>query len=163
MSLFLGWFAVTVVLLLAALVAGRRRARRTHVAFVAGTVLALGATIVQAERMGRGLAFDPTLFRIHMVLAFTTLGVVALQAVLGLRAWRRPEARRAHGIGAVAFLVLVVLTTVAGTLMWRSARPRAEEESASTIGGFVTPEKTGPDRAARPALDPAAVPSEVGP
>lgn len=116
---FVAFLLLTLVLLAAVVRTGLCARRRMHLACVAATVVALGATIYFAEKMGA--LYDLTaagwITPVHLALAkATTLAYLAPLAT-GMRTLRDPTWRRRHRLCAFAVLGLTVATAVTGTWM----------------------------------------------
>jgi len=126
LALFVALFAVTLALLGAVVMTGLRARRRAHLVLVAFSVLALGATIWAAERLGHSydLASAGRIFPIHLALAKTAAASFALPLVTGIATLRNPRLRRWHASAAWLALVLTVSAAVTGTLMVAWAAPR---------------------------------------
>ena len=115
---FLLGLGVTVVLLVGVIATGVRARRRLHLPLVAAFFVALGITIVFAERMGRSLdlAAAGRITPIHLALAKTTTVLYLLPVATGALTLRDPRWRPRHRVLAW-LLVLLTLTTV-GTGAW---------------------------------------------
>jgi hypothetical protein len=126
LALFVALFALTLALLAAVVATGLRARRRAHFALVALSLLALGATIWAAERLGHSydLASAGRIMPIHLALAKTAAASFALPLVSGLATLRRPSLRRWHARAAWLALALTVSAAVTGTLMVAWAQPR---------------------------------------
>ncbi|TAJ03271.1 MAG: hypothetical protein EPO68_17550 [Planctomycetota bacterium] len=125
-ALFFALFALTLALLLAAVATGLRARRRAHIAIVALTVLALGATIWQAYRLGAhyDLASAGAITPVHMFLARAATLSFVPTAVLGLFVLRKPALRRWHGKLAWTSVALAVCAAVTGVCMLLAAQPK---------------------------------------
>jgi hypothetical protein len=125
-ALFFALFALTLALLLATVATGLRAKRRAHLAFVALTVLALGATIWQAYRLGAhyDLASAGAITPVHMFLARAATLSFLPTAVLGIAVLRKPALRRWHGRLAWTSVALSVCAAITGVCMLLAADPR---------------------------------------
>jgi hypothetical protein len=120
---FVACLALTLVLLAAVVATGLRAQRRLHLSFVASTLVALGATIYFAVKMGEhyDLGAAGLITPVHLWLAkLTTLAYLAPLATGALTirdaAWR-PRHRRC----AFVVLGMTVATAVTGTWMLLAA------------------------------------------
>ena len=116
---FIGFLALTLVLLAAVVRTGLSARRRLHIPCVAATLLALGTTIYFAVQMGEhyDLHSAGAITPIHLWLAkLTTLAYLAPLGT-GLLTIRDPTWRARHRVCALVVLALTVLTAVTGTWM----------------------------------------------
>jgi|SRR5688572_7789267 len=120
---FVLFLALTLVLLAVVVWTGRRELRRAHLACVAATLAALGATIFFAERMGEhyDLASAGVITPVHLWLAkATTLAYLAPLAT-GVLTMRAERWRPCHRVCAYVVLALTVATACTGTWMLLAA------------------------------------------
>ena len=108
--------ALTVVALVATLIAGLRKQRRTHVFRALTTVALLVLTIVFAFMLSKVREFPPEEMAIHKIFSRTGAYMVVPVAFTGAMLWRGPGWRWAHR-GCVAIFLLAVLGA-SGTGMW---------------------------------------------
>ena len=116
---FAACLAATLVLLVLVVITGRRARRALHVTLVGTTLVALGTTIVFAERMGEHYDLEAAgwITPVHLFLAKVTTVGYLLPLVTGLCLWRDPTWRARHRACAYLVLALTVLTAVTGTWM----------------------------------------------
>lgn len=120
---FVACLALTLVLLACVVKTGLAARRRVHIPCVAATLVALGATIFYAERMGEhyDLAAAGLITPVHLWLAkATTLAYLAPLAT-GVATIRDARWRPRHRACAFAVLGLTVATAVTGTWMLLAA------------------------------------------
>lgn len=130
--LFLG---LTVGLLIADVVTGRRGALRTHLSCVALTFVCLGVTIYFAEGLGElyDLEAAGAITPVHLTLAKLTTAAYLLMVVTGVRTLRDRSRRRAHRLAAVVVLTMTVVTAVTGAAMLARS-PRIEPGQPGVLG-----------------------------
>jgi len=116
---FVGFLALTLVLLGVVVATGLRALRRIHVTCVALALAALATTIYYAVKMGEhyDLASAGVITPIHLNLTkITTLAYLA-PLVTGWMTTRNPARRPWHRRCAFVVLALTVATAVTGTWM----------------------------------------------
>lgn len=116
---FVANLALTVLLLGAAVWAGRTGRRRPHFLFAGSAVLSLGLAIIQARIFGEAFVIPAERLRVHLVFAGTALLLLPGVALSGVALIARPGARRVHR----AFVALFLGTTLAAiaTALWMLA------------------------------------------
>lgn len=117
-------FAVTLLLVAATIVQGRRRRRRAHLALALVSVAVLTVTIVLAERMGATRSFPRAEMRIHLWFAKSAALSVLPVVFTGAMLWRRPRWRRPHRVMVLLFLLLTVAATGTGTWVFGLSTPK---------------------------------------
>ena len=120
---FLIGLGITLALLGAVVFTGKRSQRRRHLPLVALTVIALGATIYFAERLGEFYDFSSgqKIHDVHIFLAKTTVVAYLLPVATGIWTIRDARRRTLHGRIALGVLGLTVLTAVTGVAMLMAA------------------------------------------
>ena len=110
---------VTLAFLGGAVVTGLRARRRAHLAFVSGTVLALGAAVVFAARLGNLYDLEAAgwITPVHLFLARVATGGVLVVLTTGALTLHSAGRRPLHRATVGAFLLLVVLAAVTGLWM----------------------------------------------
>jgi hypothetical protein len=128
---FVSSLALTLALLAGVVATGLRARRRLHLALVGATLLALGATIAFAERMGAhyDLAAAGAITPVHHFLAKATTLAYLAPLTSGLLTLRDPRWRPRHRACAFTVLALTVITAVTGTWMLLAAE-RLDPSSA---------------------------------
>lgn len=116
---FPGFLLLTLVLLAAVVVTGKRAERKRHLPLVALTVVSLGTTIYWAERLGELYHFDNAgwIYPFHLTVAKIATAAYLAPLFTGLRTLKHPAMRRIHGRVAYLVLGLTVLTAITGTWM----------------------------------------------
>lgn len=124
---FIGFFALTLVLLIAVVATGLLAQRRRHLPLVALSALSLGVTIYFAERLGElyDLEVAGVITPIHLFLAKVATASYLLPIVTGALTLRQPQRRPLHRIAAVLVVVLTVLAAATGLTMVLLAEPLA--------------------------------------
>lgn len=110
---------LTVALLGATAWTGKRARRRAHLALVALTLAALGASIAAAKQLGDvyDLASAGRITPVHLALAKVTTACYLLPLATGIATLRAPRVRAWHARAAWLVLGLTLLTTVTGAWM----------------------------------------------
>lgn len=120
---FLASLLGTVVMLLCAAVAGRRRRIGVHVSFVAGAVLGLGTAVYFALKTGElyDLESAGMITPIHLTIARVTTLLYLWPLVTGPLVWAGRISPRLHRAGAWTVLALTLAATATGVAMLWSA------------------------------------------
>ncbi len=120
---FLIALGITLALLAAVVVTGKRAQRRRHLPLVLLTLIALATTIYFAERLGEYYDFSSgqKIHDVHIFLAKTTVVAYLLPLATGLWTIRHARTRTLHGRVALCVLGLTVLTAVTGVAMLLAA------------------------------------------
>jgi hypothetical protein len=117
-------FAITLLLLVAALVTGFTHRRSVHLWLGPSAVVALVVAIVLAVLMGRLRVFPEGPMRVHRVFA-TTAGILAVVVVAtGLRLVRRPEGRKMHRAAVLTFMAFALAASGTGVWAFSLSVPR---------------------------------------
>lgn len=134
-TLFFAALAVTVVLLVVALVLAHRHDARGHIKAVVGFVALLLVTLYFAEQLGRRFTFAETPKRVHLGLAFTTAGFLLVPLITGVQHWRGRMRRETHSRLALVFLLLTLSSVVTGVWMLSTRTPLAPAGSTAPAPG----------------------------
>ncbi len=122
---FLGFLGLTVLLLVAVAITGKRKRLRAHVVLVGAAVGSLGAAIYFALRVGQRYDLEAagSITPIHMTMARVATASYLLPLISGMMTWRDRRYRRWHGRFAVLVIAMTVAATVTGALMlWMAPR-----------------------------------------
>lgn len=116
---FLVTLGITLALLGAVVVTGKRAQRRRHLPLVFATLIVLGLTIYYAEKLGGFYDFSGAqgIHDFHVFVAKTTVAAYLLPLATGAWTIRNARRRKLHGRVAFAVLGLTVLTAVTGVIM----------------------------------------------
>jgi len=116
---FVGFLALTLLLLGAVVATGLAARRRPHLTFVVLAVASLGVTIFFAERMGDHYDLDSAgwITPFHLWLAKATTLAYLLPLITGILTWRDARWKPRHRGVAFLILGLTVATAVTGTWM----------------------------------------------
>jgi hypothetical protein len=126
--------ALTVVILVAAIVLAKMHRVTSHIGAVAAFVASLLVTLVFAERLGQRFDFDATPRTIHLSFAFTTAGALLAPLVTGFRRWRGTGSLAAHKLCVGVFLVLVGCAVSTGVWMFSTRHPPEPRASSAGTG-----------------------------
>ena len=107
---------LTVVALVATLIAGLKKQRRAHVFRAVTTVVLLVVTIVFAFLLGKVRDFPPEEMAIHKIFSRTGAYMVIPVAFTGAMLWRGPAWRWVHRACVAIFLLAVLAAS--GTGIW---------------------------------------------
>jgi len=120
---FLGFLALTLVLLGLVVLTGLRARRRVHLLCVSLALGALGVTIWFAEQVGEHYDLEAAgwITPVHLALAKGTTLLYLLPLVSGVLTWRDARWKPWHRRFAFSVLGLTVLTAVTGTWMLLAA------------------------------------------
>jgi uncharacterized membrane protein YoaT (DUF817 family) len=116
---FLVTLGITLVLLGAVVVTGKRAQRRRHLPLVFATLVVLALTIYYAERLGEYYDFSAaqSIHDFHVFVAKATVVAYLLPLASGIGTLRNARRRKLHGRVAFFVLGLTVLTAVTGVMM----------------------------------------------
>ncbi|MDZ4775054.1 MAG: hypothetical protein SGI72_18190 [Planctomycetota bacterium] len=125
-ALFALAFGVTLALLVAVVVTGKKRIVKPHIVCVVLTLVALGWTIFEAYKMGEvyDLKSAGIITPIHLTLAKITTFALLAPLVTGVRTLYVPKTRSLHAKLAYVVLALVVVCAVTGVAMILMSNPR---------------------------------------
>jgi hypothetical protein len=132
--LFILNLAITVVLLLLTILAGRAGNRPRHYKLVAAAVVSLALTIWQAEVYGEGFVFDLTRLRIHLFFAISALACLPGVVATGLVLRENSDRRKLHQRFVYSFLALVGLAVATAIFMFLNAVPFTEAGLSGVTG-----------------------------
>lgn len=121
--IFLFALVVTVVLLGCTIWTGLRAQRRAHYPFAVSTVLALAFAIVQARIYGESFDIPPLRLKIHLSLAFTSLGLLPCAVTTGILLIRNAAVRRWHRFFTWSFVLVTLVAMAAAAWMLAGAVP----------------------------------------
>jgi hypothetical protein len=116
------WFLIclglTVLAIVATVVAGRQAERHRHLRRALTTIVLLGLTVVFAVLMARHeRTFPDDVMRIHRVFSISVSCILPLVAISGIMLWTRPEWRRVHRVCVAAFLLAALGASLTGVWM----------------------------------------------
>ena len=117
---FLAFLLVTVALLLAVIITGKKGLRKLHLTLVVTTLVSLGITIYFAEQLGTLYDLDAAgwMKPFHLTLAKICVLAYLAPIITGIITFRgNHKMRRLHARLAYAVFGLTVLTLITGTAM----------------------------------------------
>ena len=122
---FVLYLVLTLVLLGAVVVTGKKSLRRKHLTFVVLAYVGLGLSIYYAELLGKEYNFDSVrlIYDVHMAFAKATVCAYLLPIITGIMTIKGKCTRTTHGRVAVAVILLTVVTAVTGWWMILAATP----------------------------------------
>lgn len=122
---FVLFLVITLAFLGAAVVSGRKAARKVHLPCVAAAVISLLVTIYYAEQLGDDYDLESAGFitPLHLFLAKTTTLAYLAPLATGVRTLRSQATRKLHGRVAYSVLSLTVLTAMTGAAMVFMSEP----------------------------------------
>ena len=122
---FVLFLVLTLALLGAAVVTGKKSLRRKHLTFVVLAYVGLGLSIYYAELLGKEYDFDSVrlIYDVHMAFAKATVCAYLLPVITGIMTIKAKCTRTTHGRVAVAVILLTVVTAVTGLWMVLAATP----------------------------------------
>ncbi len=125
-ALFALAFAVTLALLVAVVVTGKKRLVKPHIVCVLLTLASLVWTIRDAYKMGEvyDLHSAGIITPIHLTLAKITTVALLAPLVTGVRTLYVPKTRSLHAKLAYSVLFLVVVCAATGVAMILMSNPR---------------------------------------
>jgi hypothetical protein len=122
---FVLFLVITLVLLGAVVVTGKKSLRRRHLTLVALAYIGLGLAIYYAELLGKEYDLDSAglIYPVHLAFAKTTVYAYLLPVITGIMTIKAKCTRTTHGRVAVAVILLTVVTAVTGLWMVLAATP----------------------------------------
>lgn len=122
---FVLFLVITLVLLGAVVVTGKKTMRRRHLTLVVLAYIGLGLAIYYAELLGEEYDLDSAglIYPVHLVFAKTTVLAYLLPVITGVMTIKAKCKRSTHGRVAVAVILLTVVTAVTGLWMVLAATP----------------------------------------
>jgi hypothetical protein len=122
---FLVSLAITLALLTADVITGRKALRRKHLTLVACTFVGLGLTIYYAEQLGKEYDLESagSIYPVHIAFAKLTVLAYLLPVITGIMTIRGRCKRTTHGGVAGAVILLTLITAVTGTWMILASNP----------------------------------------
>ena len=122
---FILFLVMTLGLLGAVVVTGKKSLRRKHLTFVVLAYLGLGVAIYYAELLGREYDLDSAgrIYPVHLVFAKITVYAYLLPIITGIMTIKARCTRTTHGRVAVAVILLTVVTAVTGFWLVLAATP----------------------------------------
>jgi len=122
---FILFLVITLGLLGAVVVTGKKSLRRKHLTFVVLAYLGLGVAIYYAELLGREYDLDSAgrIYPVHLVFAKITVYAYLLPIITGIMTIKARCTRTTHGRVAVAVILLTVVTAVTGFWLVLAATP----------------------------------------
>jgi len=136
-QLLIGFFVsltLVVVFLVGAIVLAKLHKVKGHLAGIGAMLVALVATLVFAETLGRRYTFDPLSYRVHMPIAFLAAGALFAPLITGYRHWKGKGSLGAHKKAFGVWFTLVVLALGTGGWMLSAATRKADAAEADTRG-----------------------------
>jgi len=126
---FLGLLLLTVALLIAVAITGKRAQLRAHITLVCCAVAGLASAIYFALQVGQHYDLEAAgpIPPIHMAMARIATAAYLLPVITGVMTLRRPRYKRLHGKVALLVIALTVLATVTGAIMLSMALPIGAE------------------------------------
>jgi hypothetical protein len=123
---FVLFLVITLVLLGAVVVTGKKSLRRRHLTLVALAYIGLGLAIYYAELLGKEYDLDSAglIYPVHLAFAKTTVYAYLLPVITGIMTIKAKCTRTTHGRVAVAVILLTVVTAVTGLWLVLAATPR---------------------------------------
>jgi hypothetical protein len=122
---FVLFLVITLGLLGAVVVTGKKSLRRRHLTLVALAYIGLGLAIYYAELLGKEYDLDSAglIYPVHLAFAKTTVYAYLLPVITGIMTIKAKCTRTTHGRVAVAVILLTVVTAVTGLWMVLAATP----------------------------------------
>jgi hypothetical protein len=122
---FVLFLVITLVLLGAVVVTGKKTMRRRHLTLVALAYIGLGLAIYYAELLGEEYDLDSAglIYPVHLAFAKTTVYAYLLPVITGIMTIKAKCTRTTHGRVAVGVILLTVVTAVTGLWMVLAATP----------------------------------------
>ena len=122
---FVGFFALTLVLLVAVVATGLLAQRRRHVPLVVLAAVSLGVTIYYAEQLGElyDLEAAGVITPIHLFIAKVATAAYLLPLISGPMTIKDPTRLPLHRMAAFLVVVLTVLAACTGLTMVLLAEP----------------------------------------
>lgn len=122
---FVLFLVITLVLLGAVVVTGKKTMRRRHLTLVVLAYIGLGLAIYYAELLGEEYDLDSAglIYPVHLVFAKATVLAYLLPVITGVMTIKSKCKRTTHGRVAVAVILLTVVTAVTGLWMVLAATP----------------------------------------
>ena len=119
------FLVVTLILLGAVVVTGKRSLRRRHLTLVVLAFVGLGLAIYYAEKLGEeyDLKSAGRIFPVHLAFAQITVFAYLLPVITGVMTIKAKCKRTTHGRVAVAVILLTVVTAVTGLWLVLAATP----------------------------------------
>jgi len=122
---FVLYLVLTLALLGAVVVTGKKSLRRKHLTFVVLAYVGLGLAIYYAELLGHEYNLDSagSIYPVHLAFAKSTVYAYLLPIITGILTIKGKCKRTTHGRVAVAVILLTVVTAVTGLWMILAATP----------------------------------------
>lgn len=122
---FVLFLVITLVLLGAVVMTGRKSLRRKHLTLVVLTYVALGLAIYYAELLGEEYDLDSAglIYPVHLAFAKSTVYAYLLPVITGIMTIKAKCTRTTHGRVALAVILLTLVTAVTGLWMVLAATP----------------------------------------
>jgi hypothetical protein len=122
---FVLFLVITLVLLGAVVVTGKKSLRRRHLTLVALAYIGLGLAIYYAELLGKeyDLRSAGRIYPVHLAFAHATVYAYLLPVITGIMTIKAKCTRTTHGRVAVAVILLTVVTAVTGLWLVLAATP----------------------------------------
>ena len=122
---FVLFLVITLVLLGAVVVSGKKTMRRRHLTLVVFAYIGLGLAIYYAELLGEEFDLDSAglIYPVHLAFAKTTVYAYLLPVITGVMTIKAKCKRTTHGRVAVGVILLTVITAVTGLWMILAATP----------------------------------------
>jgi hypothetical protein len=119
------FLVVTLILLGAVVVTGKRSLRRRHLTLVVLAFVGLGLAIYYAEKLGDEYDLDSagSIYPVHLAFAKSTVYAYLLPIITGILTIKGKCKRTTHGRVAVAVILLTVVTAVTGLWLVLAATP----------------------------------------
>lgn len=122
---FVGFLALTVILLASTVATGLLRKLRVHLTLVAFTVASLATTIYYAEQLGKlyDLKAAGAIMDVHLALAKLATASYLAPVLSGIATLRNRSWRKLHFKLAIITVVLTLLSAGTGLWMILAAKP----------------------------------------
>jgi hypothetical protein len=122
---FVLFLVITLVLLGAVVVSGKKTMRRRHLTLVVFAYIGLGLAIYYAELLGEEFDLDSAglIYPVHIAFAKLTVLAYLLPVITGIMTIRGRCKRTTHGGVAGAVILLTLITAVTGTWMILASNP----------------------------------------
>jgi len=120
----IGFLTATVVLLVLDVWTARRGQRRTHVTLALTTVPVFLTAVHFAGAVGKFWIFDPTWLAVHLSFAITGYAMAFVTVLAGIGHLAGKLSRVVHKRIAYTFLMLVVLASSTGVMIFVTGRPK---------------------------------------